>query len=86
MPFLVPIAGVIVKRNGIKMTPPADEPFEFTDEEAAKFLAANPPPVRPVMVAQALPESVRPGAVESQSNTRRKRKTTVSDDLGLDDE
>jgi hypothetical protein len=86
MPFLVPVAGVIVKRNGIKMTPPADEPFEFTDEEAMKFLAADPPPVRRVMVEQTLSESVGAATVKTPAKPGRKGKASVPDDLGLDDE
>jgi hypothetical protein len=74
MPFLVPIAGVIVKRGAFKITPEADVPFEFTDEEAAKFLASPNPVVRELIV------EIAPMAAAPAAPAKRTRKTKTDDD------
>ena len=77
MPFLVPIAGVIVKRGAFKITPEADVPFEFTDEEAAKFLASPNPVVRELIVETA-PMAAAPAV---QAPAKRTRKAKDDDEL-----
>jgi len=50
MPKLIPLCGLFVKRGPIKITPEVGEPFDFTQEEAEKFLAAPTPMVERVKI------------------------------------
>ena len=75
--FLVPIAGVIVKRGAMKITPEVGVPFEFTEEEAEKFLASPTPVVRKLAVEVA-PE---PTLQADPKPARKSRKPAAEDDL-----
>lgn len=46
MKVLIPVQGVVVHRNGKSISPPLNEPFEFTDGEADDIGKMNPNAVR----------------------------------------
>ena len=79
MPMRAPKQSVRVLRDGKTIEPPIGEPFEFTDEEVADIMAANPEAISTEAVVDL---KASDGAAKSTGKAA-KNKAAAADTEGL---
>ena len=58
MNIRIPVQGLILARDGVRIVPVIGEPFEFTDEELAQIEKSAPKAIRAAVVEKPAPPAV----------------------------